>query len=185
MKTIVLAAGLAMAASAVSAATLDLATLPQGQYLPTTVTVSGATVTNTEGFSLYALPTPVGLSICSVDQSGSVCTSDLSITFGTLVSGLSFYLFGSGPGDNVALSIFGQGNALLGTLNLSTPDQLVNLASYGSVSGLVFDQSSTAAGYGFANFTFDVVPTVPVPASLPLLAGAIAGVAALRRRRKA
>ncbi len=58
----------------------------------------------------------------------------LTITFGSAVSNLNFWLDGSNAGDSLALSVFGLGNALLATLNFTVPDQLIDLSAYGTIT---------------------------------------------------
>ena len=94
--------------------------------------------------------------------------------------------------------LFNFGNLLLGTVdngNGSTFDNTTGSVDFSSTALLnqndtitVFFQRSPTDTRGASgaldNFRFNVVPAVPVPASLPLLAGGIGLMAFMRRRRK-
>jgi hypothetical protein len=184
MKFLAIAACSALLSTGAQAATLDFVGFGAGLY-GNSIVVSGATITNTSGGIILvgsgAAGEPNGF--CSVTPSVTTCEQDTNILFGSVVSSLSFWLDGSNPGDALALSIFGIADAFLGTLNFTDPDQLIDLSSFGSITRLSFDDSSTAAGYGYSRFDFATAATVPLPASLPLLLGAIAAVGAIRRRK--
>jgi hypothetical protein len=184
MKFIVAAACAALLSGGAQAATLDFVGFGAGTY-GSSIVVSGATITNISGGNILVGPTAAGESngFCSL---GDGCEADTSIIFGSVVSSLSFWLDGSNPGDALALSVYGIANAFLGTLNFTDPDQLIDLSSFGSITRLAFDDSSTAAGYGYSRFDFvQSIAAVPLPASLPLLLGAIVAVGGLRRRKAA
>ena len=186
LKTILTAATISLTASTAFAATLDFVGFGAGQY-GSTINVSGATITNTTGGNILVGPSVAGYAngFCSLAMVGFSCEADTEINFNTTVSNLSFWLDGSDNGDSLALTLHGIGDAFLTTLNFTVPDQLIDLSSYGNVTRLVFDDSSSASGYGFSRFNFDSgVAPIPLPASLPLLLGAIGIFGALKRRRK-
>mgnify|MGYP002129735176 CR=1 FL=1 len=87
-------------------------------------------------------------------------------------------------GDFVALDIFGLGDALLGTVDLTGDVLSLDLSSFGSITRLFFDDSSTGAGFAYSDFSFDQTAAVPLPASLPLLAAGMGLLAVARRRSR-
>lgn len=185
MKFLAIAACAAALTTGAQAATLDFVGFGAGGYSPSIV-VSGATVTNASGGSILVGASAAGQAngFCSLTVVGNGCEADTGITFGSVVSSLSFWLDGSDSGDVLSLSIYGIADAFLGTLGFTTPDQLIDLSAFGSITRLAFDDTSSGFGYGYSRFEFvETTAPVPLPASLPLLLGAIAAVGAIRRRK--
>ncbi len=108
------------------------------------------------------------------------CAADLDIAFKSTVTDLMFQVSGFDPGDFVALGIFDAVDNLLATVNLTSNIVNLDLSSYGEISRLFFDDRSSGAGFAYSDFSFN---QIPLPASLPLLAGGIALLAAARRRK--
>lgn len=182
MKNALIAAALfAGAALPASAATLSVGSLPSGFYGSTTVVLPEATLVSGGDNFYFGGASNVPGSFCAT--SGYSCQADLTLTFASAVANLSFNVSGADAGDNVLLSIF-NGASLLGQLTF-TFDTVVDLSSYGAITGLFFDDSSSGAGVAYSNFSFDTVQVapVPVPAALPLLAAALGGLAVARRRK--
>lgn len=121
-------------------------------------------------------------SFCAI--SGGSCEASLNISFNDVIKNLKFDVGGWDPGDFVDLNVYGVGDALLGDVSLTSNVTGLDLSSFGSITRLFFADSSTGAGLGYANFSFDTVASVPVPAGLPLLAGALAAAFAVSRRKK-
>lgn len=183
IKNILAAAAITLAGSSAYAITLDFIGFGSGTY-GSSINVSGATVTNTSGGNILVGAGAAGQAngFCSL---GIGCQADTEIDFNATVSNLSFWLDGSNLGDSLALTVRGIGDVLLATLNFTVPDQLIDLSSYGSITRLVFDDSSSGAGYGYSRFNFDdAISPIPVPASLPLLLGGIGLIGFMKRRRK-
>lgn len=110
----------------------------------------------------------------------------MEIAFIGVVSNLMFDVGGYQIGDYVDVNIFGISNVFLGTIAVTSDVVGLDLSGFGSITRLLFDDSSTAAGVGYANFSFDqVAAPVPLPAGGLLLIGALGGLAALRRRKLA
>ena len=179
------AAALALAtASASDAATITVSGFSSGYQSNTVAIAPEATITSF-GTDLYfggAYSDPG--SFCAI--SGFGCEADLEIAFNGVVSNLIFDVGGYDGGDYVDVNIFGVGNALLGSIAITSDVIGLDLSSFGSITRLFFDDSSTGAGVGYANFSFDqVAAPVPLPAAGFLLIGALGGLAALRRRKAA
>ena len=100
-----------------------------------------------------------------------------------LVSNLTFDIDLAQSGDSVEISAY-NGASLLASLTF-TVNGLADFSSYGNITRLFFDDSSSAFGVGYSTFTYDAgEAAVPVPAALPLLAAGIGalGIAGYRRR---
>ena len=180
------AAGLALAAASASdAATITVTGFSPGYQSNTVAIAPEATITSF-GTDLYFGGAYLGEpgSFCAI--SGFGCAADMEIAFIGVVSNLMFDVGGYQFGDLVNLDVFGIGNALLGSIAITSDVTGLDLSSFGSITRLFFDDSSTGAGVGYANFSFDqVAAPVPLPAAGFLLIGALGGLAALRRRKAA
>ena len=96
---------------------------------------------------------------------------------------MTFDIDGAQSGDSVEISAY-NGASLLASLTF-TVNGLADFSSYGNITRLFFDDSSSAFGVGYSTFTYDAgEAAVPVPAALPLLAAGIGalGFAGYRRR---
>ena len=177
------AAALALAtASASDAATITVSGFSPGYQSNTVAIAPEATITSF-GTDLYfgGAYSDVG-SFCAINV--SVCNADLEIAFNGVVSNLMFDVGGYQSGDYVDINIFGLGNVLLGSIAITSDVVGLDLSSFGSITRLFFDDNSTSAGVGYANFSFDqVAAPIPLPAAGFLLIGALGGLAALRRRK--
>ena len=181
--SIVATAAIALLPFGASAATLSVSTLPIGFYGATTAVVPEATLTSFgNDFYFNGAYNDPG-SFCAI--SFGSCDADLQISFVGSVTNLMFDVGGWNDGDLVTLNIFGATNALLGSISITSDLIGLNLTSFGPITRLFFDDSSTGAGVGYANFSFTQVASVPLPATLPLLAGALGAAFVARRKRKA
>ena len=178
------AAAIALASlGAAHAGTITVSGFAHG-YSGSTVAVAPEATLTSYGAQLYfggAYSDPN--SFCAIDFGGT-CEASLNISFNDVIKNLKFDVGGWDPGDFVDLSVYGVGDALLGSVGLSSDVTGLDLSGFGSITRLFFADSSTGAGLGYANFSFDKVASVPVPAGLPLLAGALAAAFAVSRRKK-
>jgi hypothetical protein len=172
---------LAASSGATSAATLDFSELGEGVFVSgTTQGISGASLaTDGDGFIVGE---QFEYSICAASSVDESCANDLQIDFAEAVINLSFVVTGYNDGDLVNLSVFGAFSNLLGSINI-VGDGPVDLAGFGAIGSLNFDDSSTGRGFTYRDFTFDVAP-IPLPASAWLLLGALGGLGALARRKR-
>ena len=117
---------------------------------------------------------------CGAAADGS-CEADWAIDFSTAATNLMFSSFATASGDFVQVMAYLSGG-LLGSVDVAT-DTLIDFSGFGAIDRLVFDDSSTAAGIGFGDFSFDVATaTVPLPATLPLVLFGLGALAVARRR---
>lgn len=171
-----LAAG--MLSTGAGAATLDFTGFGFNADLGTQVTLPEATIaTSTPNAQIRRLFAVNGF--CAVTTLG--CSGTATVTFLAPVSNLRFDVFATGVGESTDVKVFGA-SGLLATLNFAT-DGIVDLSSYGAITALELTSNlaGTAAGTGFRDFVFDVLP-VPEPSALALLGAAAVG-AAVRRKR--
>lgn len=177
-RTPLLAALLVAAATSAQADTLNFSGLPFNNANP--LVLSNATITNLTGTTIYVGAAAAG-EVDGFCFQGSGCEADGEITFGGVVSSLSFDVDGWQQGDFVAITAF-NGLTSLGSLN-ATGNGNLNFSAFGDITRLVFDDSSTAAGVGYSTFSFNAQGNaVPVPGTLALAGLALAGLATLRRR---
>ena len=157
--------------SASHATTLDFTAFPYGYQGTTVLNLPEAAVTGS-GTDLF-IGDGVPNSICSI--SGGVCEADLKIDFVSDASNLAFDAGGYNQGDFVSVTAYNSANIGIGTFDI-TADGSYGFGALGGISWIYFDDSSTGAGFYFANFTFDQGSVaVPEPNSLTLLLLGIAG----------
>lgn len=180
LKMIGAAAIAVVSAASAEAATITVSGFGIGFFGSTVAVAPEATITSF-GVDLYfgGAYGPPG-SFCAV---GVGCAADMDITFVGAVSNLSFDVGGHNPGDFVALSVFGLGNSLLGSVNITGNAVGFDLSGFGTITRLFFDDSSSGAGFGYDNFAFTVA-AVPLPAGLPLMVGGIGALVAVSRRKR-
>lgn len=169
-------------AGTTEAATLSLGGL-SGTVNQSVVVLPEATLTSSGRF-FFDGASDVPDSFCALRADAFRCEADLTIAFSSVVSNLFLQVSGYDGGDFVALDIFGLGDALLGTVDLTGDVLSLDLSSFGSITRLFFDDSSTGAGFAYSDFSFDQTAAVPLPASLPLLAAGMGLLAVARRRSR-
>ncbi|MFK7753255.1 MAG: hypothetical protein AB8B51_11980 [Sedimentitalea sp.] len=165
--------------------TLDFNGLGLGDSAAT-VMIGNATLTSTTPGG-FAVLDPGANGICFSNAAQTSCEGDGILAFNDIVENLSFDVSVFDPGDNVTIAAF-NGASQVGLLTFNTMAGVADFTASGNITSLVFDDSSTGAGFAYQNFSFDtVVAGVPIPASMPLLAGglALAGFVARRKKRKA
>ena len=107
----------------------------------------------------------------------------MEIDFNDLVENLTFTVGGYGTGDMIEVLAYDASDVLLGSVTKASAG-LVDLSGFSPISRIFIDDSSTAAGFGYDEVTWDIASgTVPVPAPLPLLAAGL-GLLALAKRRR-
>lgn len=182
MKFLASAAALLLAAGTAQAATYTLS-FPASIGVDSTISVPGATLKALDGKLITD-----GSEFCATNGSTTslICAGDSELLFTQAVKNLSFTVGGWDVNDMVALEAY-NGTNLVATLAFLV-DGEVDLGTL-TITKLFFNDNSQGNGVYYKDITFDLAeveptpPTVPVPASLPLLAAGLAGLVALRRRK--
>lgn len=198
MKRILLAtaATCALAASQAGAATLDFVAFAAGNEhgiaSGTTLTFDGLDVTFTSNYNPYfddiSSGRPGGLGVCKILTSDAQCTPSnddnvtvdewVTLTFGQTVdlSGFSF-----NDADHFSL------NSSLNTFGLTLNGGLASSTSFASAVGSTYyNVNSITFAHENIEFYVDLIEAapVPIPASAPLLLGALGLLGFASRRRK-
>lgn len=180
---------LGFTATTTSAATLDFTEVGATGIVPQTViNLSNATITSFGDDTFIGAPGQFGEAnnlgiVCGSPVGSNNCEEGMQIDFLADVSNLMFSSFAAVAGDNVLVEAFLNGG-LLGSAIVTT-DTMIDFSGFGLIDSLVFTDSSTSAGIGFGDFKFDETGgVIPLPATLPLMLGALAlmGFAGSRRR---
>jgi len=179
------ALGLLLAAAAAPAATLDFSVFASGNAGTGVLNVGPATLTTGNVFFVYR-PGDFGShvtsgGVCALSAGGN-CQSDWTMDFSYRVTNLAFESEGFNAGDTLTVSAY-DGASLVGT-ELVISNRAIDFGGL-SFDRLVFDDSSTGAGFSFGDFSFDRAGNgrIPEPASLALFGLAALGAAAATRRR--
>ncbi|MFN0102024.1 MAG: PEP-CTERM sorting domain-containing protein [Bryobacteraceae bacterium] len=142
-----------------------------------TVTISGGTVFVYRPGDFGAFTTSGGL--CAL--SGGSCQTDWRLDFDFGVTNLMFESAFFNPVDFVSVEYF-DGATSLGSIPVAA-NGTFDLSSVPRITSLVFNDSSTGAGFGFGDFSFDRAGSaIPEPATLLLLGMGLAAIAYRRRR---
>lgn len=165
--------------SAAGAATLDFSGLAPGAQGSAVLVLPEATITSF-GDDIYVGAAGIASEICAFNNAFN-CEADLEVDFNSLVSDLSFDVSGWQGGDLVVASAYDELDNLIGSFNISANGSY-GFGALADISRVLFDDQSTAAGVAYDNFEFS---PVPLPASLPLLIGALGAMGFAMRRRKA
>ena len=174
-------------AGAPVAATLDFTEVSSGYQRGTVLELSNATVTSL-GSDLYVYRAnqsstigPLG-GFCAI---GGGCAADALIDFkGGPVAALQFTTHGWQSGDRADISIFA-GNSVLSTMTIMA-NTLVDFTGFSGITSMLIDDTSTAAGMAYTNFSFTSASTptaVPLPMAGWLLFAAVGGLVWVKRRR--
>jgi hypothetical protein len=177
LRTLAVAAVVSAASLPSYAATLDFTGLPFSNTNP--LVLSNATLTNLTGGSIFVGAGAAGFAdgFCFA---GAGCAADGKILFSNAVTNLGFDVDGWESGDSVSITAF-NGALAVGTI-LSEANEHLDFSSFGAITSLMFDDSSTSAGVGYSTFAFDAGGNnVPEPGSLAL---ALLGLVAAVRCRK-
>jgi hypothetical protein len=167
----------------VAAATIDTSALGSG-FLGDTVAVTPEAVITSSGTDFFfGGADSRSDSFCAI--SGSSCEADMLIEFVGLVENLTFVVAGADEGDFIEVFARDAYGATLGSVTQADVGGLVDLSGFGPLASIFIDDSSSGSGFGYAEFSFDFVTTVPLPASGVLLLAALAGTGLIRRRKAA
>ncbi len=174
-------------ASGASADTLDFTGLPEITLITSaTLNLTNATLTSEfDAFQIIDGGTSNGLGrVAAVDPVLYSAAADLEISFAYDVADLSFFSFGWGSGDTAEITAFLDGSSL-GSLTVAS-NGLIDFSSFGAIDALFIDDSSTANGMGYGDFSFSAAEAaVPLPAALPMLLAGVAALGAMGFRARA
>ena len=121
--------------------------------------------------------------------SGNQRADELTIAFGSAVSGISFDFIPFGElGPNTGITAFGASGLLFsGTLGGPASTNVnfgyTGIQSLTGVTSVVFAQPADSWVWGLDNLRYETAAAVPVPASLPLLLAGLGGLGLGARRR--
>ena len=179
MIRILTASALVALGTGAGAEVLDFTELGADPIFLTQASIAGADLTSFgDGLSPGVV---IGNSICAIAFAASGCANDLAIDFTDDVAFVSFEAFGFQAGDAVEALAFDPAGLLVGSVAI-TGDGLYDLGGFGTLGSLLFDDASTVFGVAIGNVAYEVAASVPLPATLPLLLGAIGGLLAWRGR---
>jgi len=122
-------------------------------------------------------------SVCALNANQFNCEADIEAVFTNSVQNLTLETGGYGSGDTAEFFAYDSSNTLLGSV-VQSSNGLVDLSAFSGIKKLFIDDSSTAAGFSYGNWTFDYVASVPAPGTFSLLAMGLVGLG-LSRKRKA
>jgi hypothetical protein len=179
LRSCVAAALVAAAPSLAGAATLDFSGVQGLQASP--LVLSNATLTNLTAAQIIVGPGAAGEADGFCFIAAGSCEADGEILFSSAVTNLTFDIDGADFGDNVEISAF-NGATLVGS-QVFTTNAMVDFSAFGAITRLLFDDSSTAAGFGYSTFSFNQGEVVvPAPAAMSLFLFGLAGLGVALRR---
>jgi len=161
---------------------LDFSGLASGNTGSSSLTVGDATFDVVGGTVFVYGPGDFGNfdngGICAL--SGGNCETDWTLTFDYAVTDFIFEAAVYDPVDSVLVEAF-NGATSLGVIDVFEN----NTYSFGSavITSLYFDDSSTGAGFGFGDFSFNRSTAVPEGGTLAFLAIGLLGVVVQRLKR--
>lgn len=187
-----LATALTTAAAPAAAQTFNFETTPVGTAAPLAVTSGGVTASFTSGANFSVQPSFFGALTGRVLRDDDATISPLTITFSTLLSGISLN-FGTNtfaPGTGLTLEAR-NGATLVGTVNVpavAPPGFLFpeGVISFGGAAFTSVVLSSAARDFAVDNIAVTQAAVVPEPGTVALVGtGLLLACAVTARRRRA
>lgn len=172
---------LALGATAASAGSLDFTALGSGTVSSSTALLPEATLTS--GADAFFVGANSTNSICALSTSAFNCSNDLTVEFTSSVANISFNVEGWQSGDRIDVTLFDSMSNVLETTTILA-NGVFTFSSQG-VTRMFLDDSSTAFGVSYADWSFDdTTSPIPLPAGLPLLLSTLGGLGLVARRRR-
>jgi len=174
--------------SQVQAATLDFSGFAGGDTGLASLDVGDATANISGGTAFVFRPGDYGYfptygGMCGLSGVFE-CETDWALDFDFGVTNIVFSAAGVETGDLVQVEAF-SGATSVGNINISAAGTYSGLSGIASITRLVFDDSSTSAGIGFGEFSYDranAVSTVPLPGAIWMFLAALGALGVFRSR---
>lgn len=180
----IIALGLFLGPMVASADTIEFG----GERWVHSLDLDEATITNLDAVGIrvgnWAAGQADGFCFVINDSYNTMCRADGEIVFTSIVNNLLFDVDDWHTGDSVLISAY-NGDIRVGSLS-ATSNGILDFSSFGAITRLYFDDSSSydSRGVGYSTFVFDTVSsTVPEPATLALFGLGLAGIGFSRRKK--
>lgn len=108
----------------------------------------------------------------------------LSMLLGSSADSITWTMGSASPPSSVTIDFFAANGSLVHhtVQGLISGYNVYSFSGFGTFAGLSIYDDNDSAGLRFQNFSYNSVPSVPLPSALLLLGPGLAGLAAIKRR---